>query len=161
MSAQSKQIKVEKLFGPDEKYTPLIRVNIQIMSFYRDMYNEIMVAVVKKAILNQHSRVLDLQIQTLIRSLSVMTALHDRNLKARLFTSAGMQRSRDLVGTERRQILREAVRNADPFNPFNRECVTDSSVKSKGSPFTVSAEDLRKFINNAKAKYRLDYPTLT
>ena len=119
-----------------------------------------MVAVVKKAIKNQHSQVHDLQIQTLIKSLSAMTALHDRNLKARLFNSAGMQRSRDLVGAERRQILREAVRNANPFDPSSRECVTDSSVKSQGSPFTVSAEDLEKFIINAKAKYRLDYPTL-
>lgn len=119
-----------------------------------------MVGVVKKAIKNQHSQVHDLQVQTLIKSLSVMTALHDRNLKARLFTSPGMQRSRDLVGTERRQILREAVKKAEPFDPFNRECVTDSSVKSQGSPFTVSTDDLKKFIVNAKSKYRLDYPTV-
>lgn len=122
------------------------------------MCNEHMVAVVKKAIANQHTRVQDLQVQSLIQSLSVMTALHDRNLKARLFTSPGMQRSRDLVGQERRQILREAVTEADPFN-LSREYVTDASVKSKGSPFTVSRVDLKKFISNAKANYKLHYPT--
>ena len=88
------------------------------------MCNEHMVAVVKKAILNQHTRVQDLQVQSLIQSLSVMTALHDRNLKARLCTSQGMQRSRDLVGQERRQILREAIAEANPFN-LTRVYVTD------------------------------------
>ena len=123
------------------------------------MYNEIVVAVVKKAIENQHTMIEDLKIQSLIQSLSVMTSLHDRNLKARLYTSAGMQRSRDLVGPERRQIMREAITAAEPFN-LAREFVTDSSVKSKGTPFTVSKDDLRKFISNAKTNYKLNYPTL-
>ena len=124
------------------------------------MYNEVCVGVVKKAIANQHTRVQDLQIQSLIQSLSVMTTLHDRNLKARLFTSPGMQRSRDLVGQERRQILREAIAEANPFN-LTRESVTDASVKSQGSPFTVSRENLKKFISNAKTNYKLHYPTAT
>ena len=127
---------------------------------HRDTYNEIMVAVVKKAIKNQHTRIQDLQIQCLIQSLSVMTALHDRNLKARLYTTAGMQRSRDLVGQERRQILRDAISDADPFNLLSRELVTDASVKSKGTPFTVSEVDLKKFIRNAKANFKLHYPSL-
>ena len=117
-----------------------------------------MVAVAKKAIENQHTLVEDLKVQSLIQSLSVMTTIHDRNLKARLYTSAGMQRSRDLVGQERRQILREAITEADPFN-LAREYVTDASVKSQGTPFTVSAGDLKKFISNAKANYKLHYPT--
>ena len=94
----------------------------------------------------------------MIQSLSVMAALHNRNLKARLFTSPGMQRSRDLVGQKRRQILREAVTEADPLN-LTREYVTDASVKSQGSPFTVSRGDLKKFISNARANYKFHYPT--
>ena len=124
------------------------------------MYNEVMVAVVKKAIENQHTRVQDLQVQSLIQSLSVMNAIHDRNLKARLCTSPGMQRSRDLVGQERREILRKAVTEADPFN-LTREYVTDACVKSQGTPFTVSTEDLKKFISSAKTNYKLHYPTST
>ena len=94
----------------------------------------------------------------MMASLSVMTSLHDRNLKARMFHSVGMQRSRDLVGPERRRIMREAIKDADPFN-IAREWVTDSSVKSKGSPFTLSTDDLKKFINKAKSKYKLHFPT--
>ena len=124
------------------------------------MYNEVCVGVVKRAIANQHSLAHDLSIQTLIQSLSVMTSLHDRNLKARLFTKAGMQRSRDLVGAERRQILHESISTSDPFN-LDRELVTDSSVKSKGTPFTVSVEDMRKFVASARANYKLHFPSLT
>lgn len=42
----------------------------------RDKFNEIKVREVKEAIARQHSALKDLQIQTLIRSLSVMTSLH-------------------------------------------------------------------------------------
>ena len=125
------------------------------------MYNEVCVGVVKRAITNQHAQAHDLSIQTLIQSLSVMSTLHERNLKARLFTCKGMQRSRDLVGAERRQILHESISSSDPFNLDGRELVTDSRVKSTGTPFTVSLEDLRKFVSTAKANFKLHYPSLT
>ena len=48
----------------------------------RDKFNEIKVREVKQAIARQHSALRDLQIQTLVGSLSVMTALHRHNLKA-------------------------------------------------------------------------------
>ena len=49
---------------------------ISLFPFPRDKFNEIKVQEVKLAIARQHSALRDLQIQTLIRSLSVMTALH-------------------------------------------------------------------------------------
>ena len=74
---------------------------------FRDKYNEVMVRLVKDAIKRQHSALRDLQIQTLIKSLSVMTSLHNHNLKSRLYETKGRQRSGDLVGKERMELLVE------------------------------------------------------
>ena len=82
-----------------------------------------------------------------------------RNLKARLFEKPGMQRSRDLVGDERRQIIMEAVQAADPFNK-SRDCITNSHIRSKGTPFTVSTAHLKRFIKSAREKFKLHYPNL-
>ena len=70
-----------------------------------------------------------------------------------------MQRSRDLVGDERRQIIMEAIQAADPFSK-SRDCVTDSHIKSKGTPFTVSTEHLQRFIKSTREKFRLHFPNL-
>lgn len=70
-----------------------------------------------------------------------------------------MQRSRDLVGDERRQIIMEAIQDADPFNK-SRSCVNDSHIKSKGTPFTVSTAHLQRFIKSTRDKFKLHYPNL-
>ena len=130
---------------------------------------------VKEAIKAQHSALNDLQIQTLIRStitkhcqisntvfrsLSVLTSLHQHNLRSRLSFTAGMKSSRDLVGDEKRERVQQAVDKADPFNS-GRAVVTDFGVKSAGTPFFISKTEMEVFVGRAQAKFSCKYPHLT
>lgn len=128
---------------------------------FRDKYNEIMVRLVKDAIKRQHSALRDLQIQTLIKSLSVMTNLHHHNLESRMYETKGRQRSGDLVGKQRWELLTEVTSEMDPFN-LSREVETDFELKSKGSPFYgLEISELLRFIKNVHDDFVLNYPELS
>lgn len=128
---------------------------------FRDKWNEVMVRLVKDAIKRQHSALKDLQIQTLIKSLSVMNSLHEHNLKSRLYETKGRQRSGDLVGKERMELLLELTSEMDPFN-LGRDMVTDFELKSRGSPFSgLLIPDLMRFLKNVKDDFMLHYPEHT
>ena len=126
----------------------------------RDKFNEVCVRLVKDAIKKQHSALRDLQLQTLVRSLSVMNALHRHNLRSRLYEHQSRHTSSDTVGEEKRDILRDIVKKADPFNL--QRCpviVTDFAHKSSGSPFTgLSLEMMTSFLQSVKAEFEVLYP---
>ena len=128
---------------------------------FRDKWNEVMVRLVKDAIRRQHSALRDLQIQTLIKSLSVMDNLHRHNLKSRLYETKGRQRSGDLVGKQRWELLTEITTEVNPFN-LSREMVSDFELKSKGSPFVgLKIPELQRFMTNVKRDFILCYPELS
>ena len=121
----------------------------------RDKFNEVCVRLVKDAIKKQHSALRDLQLQTLVRSLSVMNALHRHNLRSRLYEHQSRHTSSDTFGEEKRGILRDIVKKADPFN-LQRCPVTDFAHKSSGSPFTgLSLEMMTSFLQSVKAECSL------
>lgn len=114
-------------------------------------------SVVKTAIKKQNSSLKDLQIQTLISSLTAMTKLYVHNNHSMLQFVASKQESADVVGTKRRQILASAVAEADPFC-LTRAPVLDFHVTSTGSPFgNFSFADAVDFVKNAKGIYCLRY----
>ena len=117
---------------------------------------QVLVAVVKKAIKKQNSSLKDLQIQTLISSLTAMTKLYAHNSHSMLHYVASKQESADVVGAKRRQILASAVAESDPFC-LNREPVLDFPVASTGSPFSFSLAEAVDFVRNAKENYCLRY----
>ena len=122
------------------------------------MFNEIKVREVKAAIARQHSALKDLQIQTLVRSLSLMCSLHKHNLRSRLAEFASRHTSSDTVGDDRRQMMRSLMERNDPFN-FTRGCVTDWELKSKGSPFAgLTVQTMSRFLNSTRDKFMLWYP---
>ena len=128
---------------------------------FRDKYNEVMVRLVKDAIRRQHSALGDLQIQTVIQSLSAMTALHDHNLKSRLYETTSRHKSGDLVGKQRFELLSELVSEVDPFST-SRETVTDFDNKSSGSPFaSLKTSDVIRFFSSVKMDFMLHYPELS
>ena len=121
----------------------------------RDKFNEVCVRLVKDAIKKQHSALRDLQLQTLVRSLSVMNALHRHNLRSRLYEHQSRHTSSDTFGEEKRGILRDIVKKADPFN-LQRCPVTDFAHKSSGSPFIgLSLEMMTSFLQSVKAECSL------
>ena len=118
---------------------------------------QVLVKVVKTAIKKQNSSLKDLQIQTLISSITAMTQLHEHNNHSMLQFVERKQDSADVVGANRRQILALAVADADPFC-LTRAPVLDSHVASTGSPFgTFSQADASDFVANAKANYCLRF----
>ena len=95
----------------------------------------------------------------LFGSLSVLTTLHQHNLQSRLCFKAGMQSSRDLVGSERRQLVQREVSKADPFLLSRPK--SKFSIKSRGSPFAaVSSQQMSKFVSAAKDRFALHFPDL-
>ena len=127
----------------------------------RDKFNEIKVREVKQAIARQHSALRDLQIQTLVGSLSVMTALHRHNLKARLYEFESHHTSSDRVGDERRQLLRDLMGKHQPVD-LTRPPVTDWAFKPRGSPFAdLTKETMSEYILSVRDKFVLNYPTLS
>ena len=56
------------------------------------MYNEIMVRLVKDAIKSQHSALHHLTVETLVKSLSVMTSLHQVNVETFISPKLGKDR---------------------------------------------------------------------
>ena len=124
----------------------------------RDKFNEVCVRLVKDAIKKQHSALRDLQLQTLIRSLSVMTALHKHNLRSRLYEYQSRHTSSDTVGEEKRGILRDLVERADPFN-LERCPETDFAHKSSGSPFAgLTLNMMTSFLKSVKKEFEILYP---
>ena len=118
-----------------------------------------MVALCKSAIANQHSALRDLSVQTLIRSMSVMQAVHRHNLKSRLFEFQSRYTSSDTVGEEKRTLLKELIEKTDPFN-LGRPPVTDFTHKSSGSPFSgLTREKMDSFIKSVKSEFELLYPS--
>ena len=117
---------------------------------------QVLVAVVKTAIKRQNSSLKDLQIQTIISSLTAMTKLYAHNNHSMLHYVASKQASADVVGAKRRQILASAVAQSDPFC-LNREPVLDYHVASTGSPFSFSLTEAADFVQNAKKNYCLRY----
>ena len=116
------------------------------------------VRLVKDAIKKQHSALRDLQLQTLVRSLSVMSAIHKHNLRSRLYEHQSRYTSSDTVGEEKRGILRDLVEKADPFN-LERCPQTDFVHKSAGSPFAgLTVEMMSSFLKSVKAEFEILYP---
>lgn len=64
-----------------------------------------------------------------------------------------MKSSRDLVGAEKRELLQQAINEADPFNSSRAE-VTNFAIKSVGTPFFVSEVDMAKFVKSAQVRCR-------
>ena len=127
----------------------------------RDKFNEIKVKEVKQAIARQHSALSDLQIQTLVGSLSVMTALHHHNLKSRLYEFESRHTSSDCVGDERRGLLRDLMLRHQPFD-LTRPPVTDWAFKPRGSPFAgLTEETMAEYLLSVRDKFILNYPTLS
>ena len=95
----------------------------------------------------------------MFRSLSVLTSLHQHNMRSRLCFKAGMKASRDLVGDDRRRLVQEEITKVDPFN-FSRSPAA-FSIKSAGSPFTsLSEAKMNKFVQSAKGNFSLNFPEL-
>ena len=117
---------------------------------------QVLVAVVKTAIKKQNSSLKDLQIQTLISSLTAMSKLYAHNNHSMLHYVASKQDSADVVGANRRKVLASVVAESDPFC-LNREPVLDFHVTSTGSPFSLSLADAEDFCQNAKANFCLRY----
>ena len=116
---------------------------------------------VKDAILKQKSVLCDLTLQTLVRSLSVMTQLHKYNLKSRLYEFQSRHTSTDTYGIEKRTLLRELMNKTNPFN-LERAPVTDFSHKSSGSPFAgLTVEKMDSFLKSVRSEFELLYPTYT
>lgn len=69
----------------------------------------------KQDLKRQHCNPKDLTMQTMFRSLSAMTSIHQHNKESKLMHDGGMQHSADQVGQERRQLLSEFISKADPF----------------------------------------------
>ena len=117
-----------------------------------------MVRLVKEAIKKQHSALRDLQLQTLISSISVMTALHKHNLQSRLFEYKSRFTSSDTVGEEKREVLSDLVQRSDPFN-LERPPETDFTLKNSGSPFAgLTVQMMSRFLKSVKAEFELLYP---
>ena len=115
---------------------------------------------VKKAIKGQHCALEDIKIQTLVGSLSVMTALHKHNLQSRLYEFQSRHTSSDTVGEEKRLLLRDQMGKLQPFD-LTRVPVTDWAFKPRGSPFAgLTAETMVDFIDSVRVKFKLNFPTL-
>ena len=113
---------------------------------------------VKDAIKRQHSALRDLQLQTLVRSLSVMTAIHRHNLRSRLYEYQSRFTSSDSVGEENREVLSDLVKRTDPFN-LERVAETDFAHKSSGSPFSgLTVEMMTSFLESVQREFRILYP---
>ena len=116
---------------------------------------------VKDAILKQKSALSDLTLQTLVRSLSVMTQLHNHNLKSRLYEVQSRHTSTDTVGVEKRTRLRELMNKTNPFN-LERTPVTNFSHKSSGSPFAgLTVDKMLSFLQSVRSEFEMLYPTYT
>lgn len=76
--------------------------------------------------------------------------------------TAGRQSSKDTVGQERRDMLEELAREADPFNR-TRTPVTDFvSNFPGGSPFAgLTTPSLERFVISVKQDFMLLYPKLS
>ena len=115
---------------------------------------------VKKAIAGQHCALEDIKVQTLVGSLSVMTALHKHNLQSRLYEFQSRHTSSDVVGEEKRLLLRDQMERNQPFD-LTRVPVTDWAFKPRGSPFAgLTEETMEDFINSVCLKFKLNFPTL-
>ena len=100
-----------------------------MISFFRDKFNEVKVKEVKKAIQGQHCALEDIKIQTLVGSLSVMTALHKHNLNSRLYEFQSRHTSSDTVGEEKRLLLRGQMERNQPFD-LTRESPSQTGLSS-------------------------------
>ena len=81
--------------------------------------------------------------------------MHQHNLKARLLPIKKSFGSHDLVGDARRELLREAVLEADYFN-LTRAPVRDWSFEPQSSPFSgLLVEDVDRFILRMKESFML------
>ena len=124
----------------------------------RDKFNEVQVALVKDVMARQHSALCDFKIQTLVRSLSVMTAIHKHNLRARLYEFQSRFTSTDVVGDENRQLLQDLMARNDPFN-LERAPETDFAHKSAGSPFAgLTRETMNRFLQSVSSEFEKLYP---
>lgn len=136
----------------------LILILVHFSQFCRDKFNEVQVKLVKDAISRQHSALRDLQLQTLIRSLSVMTAIHRHNLRSRLYEYQSRYTSSDTVGEEKREVLSNLVERTDPFN-LQRCPETDFVHKSSGSPFSgLTVDMMTSFLQAVQSEFRILYP---
>ena len=115
-------------------------------------------ALVKDVMARQHSALSDFKVQTLVRSLSVMTAIHKHNLRARLYEFQSRFTSTDVVGEEKRQLLQDLMARTDPFN-LERPPETDFSHKSPGSPFAgLTRETMTRFLKSVSSEFEKLYP---
>lgn len=71
---------------------------------------------VKQDLKRQHCSPKDLTMQTMFRSLTAMSTLHQHNRESKLLHVGGMRHSADLVGDGRRQQISEIISKADPFS---------------------------------------------
>ena len=114
----------------------------------------------KKAIEGQHCALEDIKIQTLVSSLSVMTAIHKHNLNSRLYEFQSRHTSSDTVGDEKRQLLRTMMERNQPFE-LTRVPVTDWAFKPRGSPFAGLTEDtMADYISSVSVKFKLNFPKI-
>jgi len=125
---------------------------------FRDKVNEHYVQQVKVQLGRQHSDHHDVQVQTLIKSLSSMQSLHRHNLKARGHETAGQSHSSDTVGDELRAEMMAITREADPFN-LDRPAVRHSgSLHSSGSPFaSLKLATMEAYIESVKENFAMLY----
>ena len=96
--------------------------------------------------------------QTLIRSLSVMTAIHKHNLRARLYEFQSRFTSTDVVGDDKRQLLQDLMAKTNPFN-LERVPETDFSHKCPGSPYAgLTQEMMNSFLQSVSSEFEKLYP---
>ena len=77
---------------------------------------QVLVKLVKQDLKRQHCSPKDLTMQTMFRSLTAMSTLHQHNRESKLLHVGGMRHSADLVGDGRRQQISEIISKADPFS---------------------------------------------
>ena len=122
---------------------------------FRDKVNEIYVRLIKTAFRNQHSALKHITIATMVQSASVMASLHEHNLRSCLLSVKRSKGSHDLVGQDTRELIREVVEEADPFN-LQKEPETEWSFQPRSSPFAdISQSDIERFLMREKEKHML------
>ena len=122
---------------------------------FRDKHEENCIRGVKKCLRSTHGNIDDLKLEKEIGCLSAINELNHHNRRSTLRCRIGKEHSKDLVGTDVKDLLEE---NAAKYDPFNRQRETKHIFHDKpaGGPFRgLTLEMIQRFIESKKREYRL------
>ena len=122
---------------------------------FRDKFQEHCIRSVKDLLRGMHSGIDDIKLEKEVGGLSVTTEIIQHDRRSVLREKIGKEHSRDMIGSEVRELLEENAVKYDPFNRKRKIRHVFNDRPKNGIFDGLSTDHMERFLEGRKREYKL------